>query len=51
MAKKGGAKEQLLREFITAFAITVGIKADKKAYNEAWRTLWQRINRIELFKK
>lgn len=51
MAKRGGAKEQLLREFVTAFAITIGIKVDKKAYNNAWRTLWQRIARIELFKK
>ena len=49
MAKQGGAKEKLLRQFITDFAITIGIKANKEDYNKAWDTLWRRIGRIILF--
>lgn len=51
MAKKGGAKDKLLRQFITEFAIEIDYKADKDKYNKAWHKLWCRIARIELFKK
>ena len=51
MAQKGGAKEQLLKQFVTDFAIAIGFQADGEKYKKAWKRLWRDINKIKLFKE
>ena len=49
MAKKGGAKEKVLRHLITEFAIEAGVNAKKETWNPAWHKLWCRIANLNLF--
>ena len=51
MAKKGEAKNKVLRYLITDFAIEIGFKADKDKYNKAWHKLWGRISNLGLFRE
>lgn len=50
MAQRGGAKQKALQYILTDFAISVGIKADKTHYNQAWHKLWCGIHKLGLFK-
>ena len=42
-------KQRDLQYFLTDFAVTIGIKADKAKYNRAWHRLWCRIHQLRLF--
>ena len=50
-AQVGGKKQASLQYFLTEFAVSIGITADKARYNKAWHKLWCRIHRLGLFKK
>lgn len=51
MAKaKGGDKEMYLRQFITDFAIEIGMEANNGEYNKAWLKLWRRIGKLRIFR-